>query len=164
MVKWSGVVKKLNIFDSNVWINGLAEDVPEATQLIQETVDQERVVGVSAYICEEVNRNIQYEYGSGEYTDDLLSTFNKLLSASNVISPGLREISKMDTTEVRNSQSALFVGRILGVQPKDAPIVRFAWEHRGEQPRIFSTDESFAELDPADYDLEEISMEYIDPN
>ena len=64
----------------------------------------------------------------------------------------------MDLERVRNLPENKMLGRILGVQSKNIPIVVFAWTHQGKSPAIFTVDRPFASFEPSDFNLSEISV------
>ena len=61
----------------------------------------------------------------------------------------------------RSAPAIRALARVCGIQPKDAPILVLAFEHRDREPTILTNDEAFATLDPASQSLPEIEIEHV---
>jgi hypothetical protein len=63
--------------------------------------------------------------------------------------------------ETRNNTYVRFIGQSLDIQPKDVPILTLAYKHADREPTILTSDESFAECVPANYNHSAITIEYV---
>lgn len=147
-----------DVYDSSVWIWGLTEQAPEATALIDDVLDGDRYVGVSAYIHGEV----MAAFDSSRTADtqaikDAKNTFNVIIAKRhNVDFPDQHEVGKMNIYDVREEHMVELLARSWEIQPKDVPIVVFA--DRYDDTTIFTADEPSSNFNPADHGVD---VEYV---
>lgn len=91
-----------------------------------------------------------------------------MIRSSHVEAPTQIEVKGLAPDEVRNRPAHVTLARALRIQPKDAPIVTLAVKHAikieaagsDEQVTIVTSDRSFGELEPSEYDLR-VEMKYL---
>jgi hypothetical protein len=151
-----------DVYDSSVWIWGLTEQAPEAASLIEDVLDGDRYVGVSAYIHAEVMR----AFDSSRTADtqaikDSKNVFNVIIAKRhNVDFPDQDDVGQMDIFDVRNEQMVELLARSWGIQPKDVPIIVFA-DRYDETTTVFTADKPFSKFDPTNHGIEGVELEYV---
>lgn len=128
------------------------------------TRGDERAI-VSAYIYEEVIDAFgRSEHVSGSETQAAIEDFVNLMHTSEYIDgPSYEETKTVELAEVRSRRENVTLGRILGIQTKDAPIVTLAHDcakretrrGSGESVTVMTRDRAFAAHDPP------FSMQYL---
>ena len=151
-------IKENVIFDSNIWILGFTESHEAAKNLIRRHTRGEYTIYISAYIYDEVYQAFDRSL-KGSAVDEAKQNFSQFIAGNDHIEgPSQQELKEMDIDRVRNLPENKMLGRILGVQTKDIPIVVFAWMHRQKSPEIFTLDRPFASFEPTEFNLFEISI------
>lgn len=150
----------VDIFDSNVWALGLAQAQPDAEQLVKEAKNGTRDVVLNAYLFEEVFQVFQQSYP--QQANSLQTAFSQLArNRPNIDCPPHQAVSQMHLQSERDKVKHRFVGEILGVQPKDTPIVYLARRQRLSNPTIHTFDKPFANFNPGQFGLSWLSMKFV---
>lgn len=151
--------QSVDIFDTNVWIQGFAGNIQQADQLITEAANNNRRVAVSAYIVEEFFQATNRAHNNA---GTLQTAFMTLIQAAqNIHSPIHQQVVQMDLSRYKSKNSIQLLAEILDIQPKDAPIVEFAKEYEAHDPTIYTNDRSFAQLNPSNYGLNWLSIQHV---
>ena len=155
----------MDVFDSSVWLWGLLTDSPEPSRLIQEVLDGDRSVAVSAYIHDEVTTTLRTAPEVTGQTkagvSDAQMTFNNTVAdLDNVIFPDQDEIGTTYADEVRSRPEMRLLGTILEIQTKDAPVLVFAFDLDSEST-LFVADSGF-NPDLADNNIKNVKIEPVD--
>lgn len=145
-----------------MWIWGLTQRAPEAVSLVEEVLDGERYVGVSAYIHGEVMAAFDRSHSAdSDAIKTAKNAFNIIVAKRhNVDFPDQADVGQMDVHDMREKQLIQLLGWSWGIQPKDVPIVVFA-ESYDDMTTIFTADESFSEFDPAAHGIDNVELEYV---
>ena len=153
----------MDVFDTNIWVFGITETAPEPVRLLREAENGDRRVVLDAYIYEEVrealNRATSVPARDVEATFENFAT--RVVNSPYIDGPGYEAVQQMNLGLVRESPEANLLGDALGIQAKDVPILRLAYEWRHREPTIYTNDRSFSQFNPAAYNLPEIAMEYV---
>lgn len=158
------------VLDSNIWILALVEASDEHVAVRDRVIRGEDRTVVDAYIYEEVLDGLRRsESVSGADTQATIKDFVNLVQTSEYIdSPSYAEVPSVELPDVRARRENITLGRVLGIQPKDAPIVTLAHAYADRETRhgsaatvtIITSDRTFAELNPNAHGLP-LSMQYI---
>jgi len=76
--------------------------------------------------------------------------------------PSSRDFADSLLEERRANVHTQLLARITSIQPKDIPIVVLAYDHCDRDPTICTNDADFAAFVPAEHNLPELSLEYVD--
>lgn len=158
------------VLDSNIWVIAFAEECTEHIAVQNRITQGEERAVVSAYIYEEACDGFERsKHVTGSETEATIREFVNLIRRSEHIDdPSYEETNSIELAEVRSRRANVTLGRVLGIQPKDAPIVTLAHacaerETRrgsGESVTVVTSDRSFADLDPGAHNLP-FSMQYL---
>jgi predicted nucleic acid-binding protein len=152
---------RCDVLDSSVWIYAFTQRCDEAVALVESIRDGGLSVAMSPYIYEEVFVNLDRCLGS-DRRDDILTAVAEFLSGTpNVRTPSVAETEAVDLTERRTAPEVELAAAALGVQPKDVPVVSFAHQQDGSTI-LYTSDRSLSTFDPADHDLDGLTVEYVD--
>lgn len=150
----------MDVFDSSVWLWGLLTDEPEPVRLVDDVVDGNRRVAVSAYIHDEVIRGFDRVNRAGIDVGTAQMEFNSTIaSRDNVLFPGQAEVGRTNAPEIREQPEMRLLGTILQIQAKDAPIVVFAFDI-DEETTLYTADENFA-FTPSEYNIDRLRFEAV---
>jgi len=158
------------VLDSNIWILALVEASDEHVAVRNQVLNGEDQTVVDAYIYEEVLDGIRRsESVSGADTQAAIKDFVNLVRTSEYIDgPSHTAVQSLELPEERAQRENITLGRVLGIQPKDVPIVTLAHACADRETRrgsatpvtIITSDRTFAELNPTAHRLP-LSMRYI---
>lgn len=150
----------IEIFDSNIWILALTDQSKNAERLVGQAVAGSRTVGVSPYIATEVYRALRSSNNSNWQT---LATglFTQIQQTNSIRAPSQRDIHQLDITRVRSQREIKLLAELLGIQPKDAPVVAYAKEHARQTPTIHTNDRPFSRLTPSAHDIGWLSLRHV---
>lgn len=154
------------VFDTNIWVHGLTENVDAAAELVDAAVDTQLFVSISAYIFEETRLTFENGIFPRREADAHLTDFSSILYGSqNIDGPTSSETRQVDVDEVRNSPEARAFGAATDCQAKDAPVLwhGHALAQRGRSVTIYTNDREFSQCSPPpvqrDGDLEVLLVE-----
>jgi len=117
----------MDVFDSNVWIYGLTKTCAQASNYVDQVIRHDRRVAVSAYIYDEVMRNLDRSQHGHEEIDRVKTRFAEILYDNGRIeAPSDEEVRAMDIDEMRSDPAVQAMGAGFDIQPKDVPILVFA--------------------------------------
>lgn len=139
------------IYDTNIWVHGLTENVAAATDLVNAAFEDRQFVSVSAYIFEEVRITFESGHVDSEVVDAHLTDFSTAIhGCQNVSDPPMEAVAEMAVHQIRQSPQAQTVGAATGSQPKDAPILWHGHQlaQEGRDVTIYTADEDFSECSP----------------
>lgn len=156
----------MDVFDSNIWIYGLTGECADAVALVEEAVDTTFHVGVSAYIYDEVMRNLKRSDHSQEMIDRAQTRFADIVYGNHTVhGPNKEQIRQMDIDAHRSDPRVQTMGDAFGIQDKDVPVVVYAYQvtrRRGAvTTTIHTADRAFSEFDPNTH-FENLSLRYVD--
>jgi len=156
----------MDVYDSNIWIHGLVGDCADAISLLDEIINNPVHVAVSAYIFDEVMQNL----GRADLNEDVIESaqteFATMVHGNHTIhGPTQEQIRQMDVEARRHDPRTQMMGEVLGIQPKDVPILVFAHQLT-QQPNspvttIHTADREFGQYDPQQH-FQDILIQYID--
>ena len=151
----------MEVFDSSVWLWGLLTDAPEPTRLVDEVLDGDRTVAVSAYIHDEVTRAFDRVDGAtGPDVASAQTTFNDVVAdLDNVVFPDQDEIGRMNAPEVAGRPEMRLLATVLDIQAKDAPVLVFAFDV-GKETTLYIADGGFT-VSPADHGITTVRIEMV---
>lgn len=158
------------VLDSNIWVIAIVEASDEHIDLLTRITQGDERAVVSAYIYEEVRDAFsRSEHVTGTETEAAIKDFVNLIQTSEYIAgPSYEETTAIELAEVRSRRENVTLGRILGIQAKDAPIVTLAHDcsereirrGSGETVTVITSDRAFADLDPDAHNLP-FSMQHL---
>lgn len=154
----------MKILDTNLWVFGTLRTNERARKLLTEIERGEETSAISAYMVREaLDAFDRTDSLSASERDTVKTAFLTRLTRMTglVDAPSSRDASESLLQERRSASAVRLIARICEIQPKDVPILLLAFEHRDREPTILTTDAPFAALNPADYELHEISIELI---
>lgn len=151
------------ILDSNVWIHAVTVG-GESQHLLEEIIYGSQQSVVNAYISEEVRCNID---NNREIDRDLRDRaleqfFSTVSQCPDIRDPELEAVEQMDLDAEQEQTYNELIGALGDIQAKDAPILTLAYRFLAYQPTIYTNDEEFAQLSPADYGVPEISISHCE--
>lgn len=153
------------IYDTNIWVFGLTEELDAATELIDAAVEADQFVTVPAYVFEETRVTFESGRVDADKIDDHLTDFAALIHGNpNISDPSMEAVSKMDVFAIRQSAQAQAFGASTRSQPKDAPILWRAYEiaQEGRDVTIYTADEEFSTCSPPPVDEDgTVEMEFV---
>lgn len=152
------------ILDSNLWVFGTLQTNDRAVDLLASIDQGEITSAISAYMVQETLSAFDRVESLSAAERDAVKTnflirFTRM--AGLVEAPSSRDVRDSLLEERRSAPAIRALSHVCGIQPKDAPILVLAFEHREREPTIYTNDESFAEFQPASYSLSEISIEHV---
>lgn len=152
----------MDVFDSSIWLWGLLTDKPEPNRMIDEVVDGERAVAVSAYIHDEVTTGLERADGvtQADISDAQMKFNRTIANQDNVIFPDQDEIGRTFADEVQAEPAMGVLGTILEIQRKDAPVLVFAVDI-DDNSTLYVADSGF-DLTPSDHNLTPLAIEQIE--
>lgn len=154
----------MKILDTNLWVFGTLQTNERAAELLAEIARGETTSAINAYIVQEALTAFDRTQSLSPADRDTAKTrfLTRLTRMTGLIeAPSSRDVSDSLVREQRSAPAVQTLARVCGIQPKDAPILVLAFEHRDRTPTIFTNDESFAELEPAAHSLPDITIEHI---
>ncbi len=155
----------MKILDTNLWVFGTLGTNDRAERLLDDVERGETVSAINAYMVQEALDAFDRTPGlTARERDELKTLFlTRLTRMIGLIeAPSSRDFADSLLDERRANVHTQLLARVTGVQPKDIPIVVLAFEHRDRGPTIFTNDVDFAAFTPAEHDLSEIALEYVD--
>lgn len=160
------------ILDSNVWVYvATATTTPveiysdyygTVLKLFEDFCEGNRRTAISAYMMEEViNALERSKRVSGEDQDKALTELFGLIMTCDHIEedPAISNAANLTLRDVRQRPENQMLAAVLGIQPKDVPILTIAYEYRHQQPHIITDDGDFAEFTPAEWEMSNITIE-----
>jgi predicted nucleic acid-binding protein len=153
----------MKILDTNLWVFGTLGTHDYAERLLDEIERGETTSAINAYVVQEALNAFDRTAGlSPAERDEVKTLFLTRLSRMTglVEAPSSRDFADDLLAERRSASKTRLLGRVLDTQPKDVPILVLTFEHETRQPTILTNDESFAALQPAEYGLDSITLEY----
>lgn len=141
------------VFDTNIWVCGLTENMASAAELVNAAVNKQLFVSVSAYIFEETRLTFEGPAFPQQEADAHLTDFSSILHGNlNIDEPTLSEIRQMDVLKVRESPAAQTIGAATGCQAKDAPVLWHGHElaQQGRSVGIYTNDDAFSKCSVPD--------------
>lgn len=156
----------MEVYDSNIWIYGLTRTCDPAVDLIDEVVENPVHVALNAYIFDEVMTNLDRSEQDREVVEQAKQRFATIVYGNHTIhGPTQGEIEQMDLEAHRTDPRVQMMGDVLGIQPKDVPIVTLAHQYaqRPDTPTItiHTADRPFSDYDPSE-NFDGIVMRYVD--
>lgn len=167
----------MEVFDSNVWIYALTRECEEATTLVENTLgigdsggndgvtDGPTVVGVNAYIFDEVIRNLGRSTQPRETINVIQTRFADIVYGNKYVQgPSQEAISRMNIDVVRNDPTVQTLATGFGIQAKDVPVVVYAHQcvdNYGDPVTIHTADRQFSQFRSRRY-FDDIGIEYVD--
>lgn len=150
------------VYDTNCWINGVTGLKLEYVLHFRQLLRDEVPMAISAYIYNEVIEAFKrgQNAGDNEWREQRGNFAEVVSAADNVVGPTRAEVREMEVDAVRRSATTTMLASLTGVQPKDVPVLTYAWACPGET-LLFTCDRSFADFDPDDTPLEGIKMEHL---
>jgi predicted nucleic acid-binding protein len=156
----------MKVLDSNLWVKGTLKTNQHAVDLLAELEEGAITSVLTEYILAETLAAFDRTL-TGRTHDQVLTAFLKRLHTME----GLAELPNWRTQRSarqstileyqRNRTAITMLAQILDVQVKDVPILVTAFEHRDQCPTVLTNDESFAEFNPPEHGLADLSMQYI---
>jgi hypothetical protein len=152
----------VDVYDSGVWVYGSLRRAPEAVALMEEVVERDHYVAISAYIHGEVTEAFDRSMvAGGDDIREAKKRFNAIVAKRhNVEFPGHQAIGQMDIHEVRRQQPVRLLASAWGIQAKDVPIMMFAEQLSGEST-VFTTDGPLADFDPESAGVDGVAVEHV---
>jgi hypothetical protein len=154
----------VKILDTNLWVFGTLQTNDQAVGLLAEIARGETTSAISAYMVQEALAAFDRTQSLSPADRDTVKTMflTRLTRMTGLIeAPSSRDVSDSLLQEQRSAPAIQTLGRVCGIQPKDAPILVLAFEHRDRTPTIFTNDESFAAFQPATHSLPELTIEHV---
>ncbi len=155
----------MKILDTNLWVFGTVGTTDRAARLLDEIERGETVSAINAYMLQEVLSAFDRTPGlTATERDELKTLFlTRLTRMTGLIeAPSSRDVADSLLDERRANVHTRLLAKMTGVQPKDIPIVVLAFEHRDREPTVFTNDADFAAFTPADHNLSNLALEYVD--
>lgn len=154
---------QMNVFDSNIWVYGITETAPFPTQLVNEAENGRQQVVLNAYIYEEVREAIHRSKSvpQREVEQTVTNFATRIAKAPTINEPAQENVEAMNLDAVRGSPPTQLLGHLLGIQPKDVPILCLAYRWKHRNPTIYTNDSGFAALDPSDYGISDITITHV---
>lgn len=155
----------MKILDTNLWVFGTLGTNARAERLLDDIEQGETVSAINAYMVQEALNAFDRTPGlTAEERDELKTVFLTRLTRMTglVEAPSSRDFADSLLDQRRANVHTQLIARITGVQPKDVPIVVLAFEHRDREPTICTNDSDFASFSPAEYNLPELAIEYVE--
>lgn len=151
------------ILDSNVWIHAVTIDGGRSDTLVERIISGDESGAISAYMFEEVRRNIDSDHSvPRRQRDAALEEFAAVVSQCPAIACATQqEIESVSLSDERGRAYYRLIGAMGDIQTKDAPVLTLAYDYVDSQPTVLTDDRSFAKLSPSEYGIPEISIEHV---
>ncbi|MFC6613688.1 PIN domain-containing protein [Halopenitus salinus] len=155
----------MDLFDSNIWLHGCLFRDSEPADLVNEAARGERDVYVSAYIFNEVISRL--ENPKSRYEPDHIERAKQLFTQIAVHSPSVdmpsqSSVERMDHRQEAIAPSNSFLGELLDIQAKDAPVLVAAWG-LNRHIDLYTCDRAFAACDLSKYGIDYIPIYHVEP-
>lgn len=157
----------MKILDSNLWVKGTLKTNQTAVDLLTAIEDGTIATAMDEYILAEILAAFDRVL-TGRHHEQVLTAFFSRLYAMD----GLVEFPRWQTQRSTQQQSILdyqrsrtaiaMLAQICDIQAKDMPILVYAYSFRDQSPSVLTNDAAFAALEPIQYDLAALSIEYIE--
>ena len=155
----------MKILDTNLWVFGTLGTSDRAADLLSAIDRGETVSAINAYMVQEALSAFDRAQSLTPGERDAVETkfLTRLTRMTGLIeAPSSRDVAESLVREKRSAPALLTLARVCDIQPKDAPILVLAFEHRKREPTVLTNDAAFAELDPTAHSLPEIGIEHVD--
>lgn len=153
------------VFDSCIWIYAVTQTCPNAVDLVDTIIydrDAPRVA-VSAYIFNEVIEGITRSAPDNQAMNEAHTRFSEMVHDNQrIIAPPQDRVEAIDLHEVRRRPYVRMMATSYDIQPKDVPVVYFAYQHADDTARIYTSDEDLGQFTPSLFDLDSLAVEYVD--
>lgn len=104
----------MDVFDTNIWILGFTESSPRAAALVEEVLDGDRDVSVSAYIYEKILEAFERTGLSRAKKDRTITNFAAIVEKShNIVSPAQLDLRNIDLKTVQSHAGTRLLGAVL---------------------------------------------------
>lgn len=154
----------MRILDSNLWVFAFTGTNRRAADFVEDAIARETEIVLDAYIVNEVLEAFERSTVlRGTETSEAMSHFLKLVRATPNIGRDFTEAERYeyDLTHEREREHNKLLGQILDIQAKDAPVLLLASKYYNSSPTVYTNDDGFAELEPAEHGLPNIEIEYV---
>ncbi|MDY6819438.1 MAG: hypothetical protein SVG88_12315 [Halobacteriales archaeon] len=155
----------MKILDTNLWVFGTLGTNARAERLLDKIEHGETVSAINAYMIQEALEAFDRTPGlTPEERDELKTLFlTRLTRMTGLIeAPSSRDVVDSLLDQRRSAVHTQLLSRIIGLQPKDVPILMLAFKHREHGPVILTNDAEFASVTPSDHNLPEISIQHVE--
>lgn len=155
----------MKILDTNLWVFGTLGTNARAERLLDDIEHGETVSAINAYMVQEALEAFDRTPGlTPEERDEVKTLFlTRLTRMSGLIeAPSSRDVVDSLLDQRRSAVSTQLLSRIVGLQPKDVPILVLAFKHRDRDPVILTNDAEFASMTPSDHNLSGISLRHVE--
>lgn len=157
----------MKILDSNLWVKGTLKTNQTAVELLEAVEDGQIMTAMNEYILAETLAAFDRVL-TGHQHDQVLTAFLRRLHTME----GLREVPQWHTQRSAHQQTLLdtqrnrtaiaLLAQVCDIQPKDVPILVYAYEFYTHEPSVLTNDAAFAAVTPAEYNLPAISLQYVE--
>lgn len=154
----------MDVLDSNLWVFAGTGTNRTAIELVEGAVSGEREIAINAYIHQEVVRAFERSSElSGAETDEAIEDFLAVLNGYPTIHTDFTQadVRALDLDTYRLRPNNRLLAAVLDIQPKDVPLVTLAFRYYDRGPTIYTNDRAFATLDPSEYNLPEMGIEFV---
>lgn len=154
----------MKILDTNLWVFGTLGTHEQAVDWLDAIEAGETTSAISAYMVQEALDAFDRvpELSAAERDAFKTEFLTRLVRMTGLLeAPSSRDVSTSLLDDRRSSTRTQLLARVLEIQPKDVPIVVLAFEHDEREPTILTNDATFADLQPADHNLPNISIEHL---
>lgn len=154
----------MKILDTNLWVFGTLRTNERAIELLEEIDRGETTSAITAYMVQEALAAFDRTEALTPAERDTVKTafLTRLTRMQGLIeAPSSRDVHESLLGDQRSAPAVRTLARVCDIQPKDVPILVLAFEHRDRQPTILTNDGSFAEFQPKDHSLPEITIEHV---
>jgi len=155
----------VKILDTNLWVFGTLGTNARAERLLDDIEHGETVSAINAYTVQEALEAFDRTPGlTPEERDEVKTLFlTRLTRMTGLIeAPSSRDVVDSLLDQRRSAVSTQLLSRIVGLQPKDVPILVLAFKHRDREPVILTNDAEFASVTLSDHNLPEISIQHVE--
>ena len=155
----------VKLLDTNLWVFGTLGANQRAERFLDEIDRGETVSAINAYIVQEALNAFDRTPGlSSDERDELKTVFlTRLPRMTGLIeAPASREFHDDLLTERRAARHTRLLARVLGVEPKDIPVLLLAFKYEQRTPTLLTNDETFASFRPSEHNLADITIEYVE--
>lgn len=153
------------VFDSCIWIHAVTQACPNAVDLVDTIIydrDAPRVA-VSAYIFNEVIEGITRAAPDNKTMNEAHTRFSELVHGNQrIVAPPQDRVEAIDLYDIRRRPYVRTMATTYDIQPKDVPVVYFAYRHADDTARIYTCDEDFSQFTPGEFNLGFLAVEYVD--
>jgi predicted nucleic acid-binding protein len=155
----------VKILDTNLWVFGTLGTNTRAERLLDDIEEGETVSAMNAYMVQEALEAFDRTPGlTPEERDEVKTLFlTRLTRMTGLIeAPSSRDVVDSLLDQRRSAVSTQLLSRIVGLQPKDVPILVLAFKHRDREPVILTNDGEFASVTLSDHNLPEIAIQHVE--